>query len=1095
VVGSTALTEREDAELVQLLLERTFDRLIPEIECYGGLLDKTMGDGLLALFGVPLTHEDDPFRAVRAGLAMQAALARLNQELAAEGRPQLAVRIGVEAGEVMVNESGVGGRARQVTGDAVNTAARLEHEAAPGTVLVGPQVHRATEGLVDYRARTPLRVKGKAEPVAAWEVVGVKGDRRLLRHGRVRSRLVGRENELARMARAFDRSLEGDAAVLVTVVGSAGVGKSRLVEELRHQAEDGADRARWREGFCLAYANAAYSALAEAVRAECGIFEDDPPELVSAKIGRRVRVLFGDEELRPHIETLAGLSAQRLAREDLFDAWRRFLEQTAASGPFVVVLEDVQWADDGLLDFAEHVAAWGGGRLLLVCVTRPELFERRPEWGAQARMHEVLHLEPLAPPETAALVEEVAATPLPDDLAHRIVERCEGNPFFAEEIVRMLVERSASLEPPGLAPPERVAAPSAVDADVPASIHALLAARLDGLPSDEKLLLQEAAVIGRTFPTSALVRLAGRDESDVATLLRELERREVLVRPERSVFSETTEFAFRHVLIRDVAYESVPKLLRAQKHVEVARWAEEQSGTRREDVVELLASHYLRAVRCLDDLGEAGPARTSLQTEAYRCTSAAAARALRLWQQREAVQWYRAALDLAGVLAIADRSLALLWEAYATACEGVEPYAVVENALSAALSIHAACGSEADRGRVEARLAHIAYQLGRERAVLERAEAALARLEPLGDSADLSLALAVLGQYHRRRGQWKRAEAHLQRSMDMAHRVGDPVMRIRAMVWLGSVLQGAEGERGVELLQDALDLARRSGDLSLLLRTTVELSEAFEQATGDYAKAEALLRDGIELARRSGSVGEAAWMESNLADYLFDVGRLDEQVEQLARNGLRAAAMLGEAPRVGYSLCAIAMLQTLRGDEKAAMSTLDQLRDVLEQCPDPFMHAWDAVARGLMAESQGRVEEAADILSARAESLGDTIQVWGGQNLLFESVRTLVRCRRRREAQIFRDKLEVMAARSVPASAFCEWASALLDQDDDSAARGLTRAASRFERLGRRIEVARCLRELARRQHAFERDVTGTGARGERMLEECGAMLLLRLPA
>lgn len=497
LVGSTTLAEQEDPEVVQSMLARTFDRLAEEIERYGGLLEKFIGDAVLAVFGVPAAHEDDPERAVRAALHMHEILSELNEGFAAERKPQLTMRIGIEAGDVLVDLDRVAGpRHRMLTGDAVNTAARLQQAAEPGGVLVGPNVYAATKDIIAYAERPPLELKGKAQPVRAWDARGVKagGEQAPLR---LEAGLIGRDAELALLHQAVQRVQSEGRPELVTVVGPAGVGKSRLARELLRSLEGVAERPSLRKGRCLAYGNVSYSALAEAVKAECGILEDDPPETVVTKAGRAVEQLFGDRELAPHIEALVGSgSGHSFGREELFDAWRRFLERMVARAPLILLLEDVHWADEGLLDFVEYLADWADGAICVLTLARPELLERRPGWGERKRNYAAVPLDPLTPEETRAMLEELLSVRLPDELTQTVVERGEGNPLFTEEIVRMLIDRGVirSKEGSGWEVGEAVE-----EVEVPRSIHALIGARLDSLPAAEKAALQDAAVVGRAF--------------------------------------------------------------------------------------------------------------------------------------------------------------------------------------------------------------------------------------------------------------------------------------------------------------------------------------------------------------------------------------------------------------------------------------------------------------------------------------------------------------------------------------------------------------------------------------------------------------------
>jgi len=1090
LVGSTSLAEQADPEVVQSVVGRAFDGLAQVIERYGGHLEKFMGDAVLAVFGAPLVHEDDPERAVRAALEIQAVLSELNRDFAAEGKPQLIMRIGIEAGEVLVDLDRVAGpRDRMVTGDAVNTAARLQAAAEPGRVIVGPAVYMSTRVVVDFRELPPLTLKGKAEPVPAWEALRVKSRRPERAPLGLEAKLIGRDEELALLKQTFHRMQSEGRPALITVLGPAGAGKSRLALELFRYLEGLAQPVIWRKGRCLAYGNVSYSALAEAVKVECQILEDDPPETVGLKVSRAVEELFGDPALAPHIEVLVGSGREHhFSREDLFDAWRRFLERMAARKALVLTMEDIHWADDGLLDFIDHLADWAQGPILILALARAELLERRPGWGGGKRNYSAIYLEPLTRKETEAMVEDLLSTRLPDELTQVVVDRSDGNPLFVEEIIRMFVDRGVIRAEAArwdvVRPVEQV--------EVPRSIQALIAARLDSLPSEEKAIVQDAAVVGRAFWLGAVQRLSGRSQREAQEALNRLRLKGLVVTREPPTFSGELEFAFRHALIRDVAYESLPKSLRADRHVEVAGWAEEQAGERREEIAELLATHYLQALRFLDELGEINDRRDNVERKGFRWAKAAADRALRLWQQREAVRWFRTALELAGRIGLPKQEQASLWEWYARAGEEAEPYQEVAQALEHALALFDEVGNERDASRVQARLAWVAFLSGREEEVLPRAERAIARLEALGESRDLAIALHVRGWYMFRRVRYDEAERDLRRAIEMADRVGDQVTRGHAMVSLAFVFQQTgRGKECIALFEDALELARRAGDLSLLLRAQLHICGALEEILGEYRRAEALVREGLELARRTGNVGNIGWMEVMLSDQLFEMGKLEES-ERAARNGLEASRAVGEPLVVGYALERIALIHALRGQLEEAEQSLEELRPIVQENPEPWIQGWPPLVAGLVAQGRGREEEAARILAEGARPLLGRLFVYGGKSLLLECVRSLVRVGRAAEALPFRDRLQRLAASSTPARAFLAWADGLLEPEPDKARALLADAARQLEALEHRVEVGRCLIDVAQAEHRLRIDPTPTLARAREILVSSGATLFLR---
>ena len=635
LVGSTARAERLDPEDVRAILAPYHERLRDELERRGGTVEKFIGDAVVGVFGAPVAHEDDPERAVRAALAIQDAIAELNE---ADPRLELEVRIGVHTGEALVN---VGARSElgeaMVAGDVMNTGARLQTAAPPGGVLVGEQTYWATERVIEYNEVAPVAAKGKSEPIRAWLAIEPRS-----RYGIDLARpggaeLIGRERELDLLVDALARVRADSTPELVTIVGVPGIGKSRLVWELFGLIEQIPDLIYWRQGRCLPYGEGVtFWALGEMTKAHTGVLESDSSAEAEAKLHRTITGLLPDDReshwVEGHLRPLVGLATEGEASEDsrheAFAAWRRFFEAIAEERPLVLVFEDVQWADDGLLDFLDDLTERVSGvPLLVLCSARPELLERRAGWGGGKRNAATVSLEPLSDDETARLIATLLDRPvLPAETQTALVQRAGGNPLYAEEYVRMLADRGES------------------DLPLPETVQGIVAARLDLLAGQEKALLQHAAVLGKVFWTDALAFLSQLERKELEDRLHTLERKDFVSRERRSAVAGEAQYAFRHVLVRDVAYGQMPRAARAHGHRLAAEWIESLPPDRSEDRSEMLAHHYLTA---LEYRRTAGLDAGELAARAAAALREAGDRAFTLNAFAAAVRYYGSALELA----------------------------------------------------------------------------------------------------------------------------------------------------------------------------------------------------------------------------------------------------------------------------------------------------------------------------------------------------------------------------------------------------------------------------------------------------------------
>ena len=639
LVGFTASSEAADPEDVRARLQPYHELLRTEIQRYGGTVEKFIGDAVMAVFGAPVAHEDDPERAIRAGLRILDALADLNAE---RNGMDLHVRIGINTGEGIVAldarpELGEG----LVTGDVVNTSSRLQSVAPVDGVAVGEPTYEATAHIFDFEELPPAELKGKAEPVRHFHAKAARarfGSELLRQH---ETPLVGREIDLGILRGAFEKTVAGSTVQLVTIVGEPGVGKSRLVTELYSYIDALPEvLVRMRTGRCLSYGEGiTFWALGEIVKWEAGILESDDPATAARKVDALVSDDIADAPwFRQRLRPLIGLEAPEASREENFTGWLRYLELLAEDAPLIAVFEDLHWADEALLEFIEHVAEFADGvPLLLIGTARPEL-HARVSWGGKLRNLITINLTPLSEADTTRLISNLLEQAvLPAEVQRAILERAGGNPLYAEEFVRLLKDRRILAQESGL---WRLDASAEIP--MPSGVQGMIAARIDTLDVEDKALLQDAAVIGRVFWSGAVSEIGDRVPVDVEQRIHELSRRELVRAVRHSSVEGEREFTFWHALVRDVAYGQIPRAARAAKHVAAARWIERVAGDRVEDHAEILASHYVTA---LDLLPEDAPERDGLREQAVRNLSLAGDRALGL-DIESAERDYRRALEL-----------------------------------------------------------------------------------------------------------------------------------------------------------------------------------------------------------------------------------------------------------------------------------------------------------------------------------------------------------------------------------------------------------------------------------------------------------------
>jgi predicted ATPase/class 3 adenylate cyclase len=707
LVGFTSRAEKLDPEDVRAVLAPYWERLRAELERFGGTVEKFIGDAVMALFGAPVAHEDDPERAVRAALAIR--------DWARE-EDDLQVRIAVNTGEALVL---LGSRPAEgegmAAGDVVNTAARLQSAAPVNGVLVGETTYRATREAIDYAEREAVSAKGKAEPIPVWEALQAHSRFGADLEQKAMLPLVGRARELETILGAFERARRERETQLVTLVGVPGIGKSRLVAELFARLDEQPDLVWWRQGRALPYGEGvSFWAFAEMVKAQAGIQENDDAAAAESKLRASVDAAVDPDDrawLAQHLLPLVGVEQLHDAgdrRDERFAAWRRYLEGLAEQRPLILVFEDLHWADDGILDFVDHLADWAGSVPLLVLGTaRPELLDRRSGWGGGKLNATTLALTPLADEEAAQIIGAVLEQALlPAETQQALLERAGGNPLYAEQFARLFVDRG-----------------TADDLPLPETVQGIIAARLDVLEPLEKRLLQDAAVVGKVFWAGAAAELAGVDRDEVTSALHALERRGMVRRERRSSVGGEDEYAFRHVLVRDVAYGQIPRASRAERHVRAAGWIEDIG--RADDQAELVAHHYAAALELGADV--AASARSAFRR--------AGDRALRLNAFANAERFYADALALWPE----DRERAYVLAGHARARSQAEGEA---SQLDDARDALVAIGDMEAAAEIAVLAANAAWRAGRAADAHDRIAAARAMLDGRPPSKALAAVLA-----------------------------------------------------------------------------------------------------------------------------------------------------------------------------------------------------------------------------------------------------------------------------------------------------------------------------------------------------------------
>jgi class 3 adenylate cyclase/tetratricopeptide (TPR) repeat protein len=898
LVGFTSRAEQLDPEDVRAVLAPYWERLRGELEKRGGTVEKFIGDAVMALFGAPVAHDDDPLRAVGAALAIR--------DWARE-EDDLQVRIAVNTGEALVL---LGARPAEgegmAAGDVVNTTARLQAAAPVNGVLVGETTYRATRDVVEYAEHEPVVGKGKSEPIPVWEAVQVRS-RLGMDVERPNLPLVGRTRELGVIVDAFERARSEREPQLVTLVGVPGIGKSRLVGEFFSHLEADPELVWWRQGRALPYGDGvSFWAVAEMVKAQAGIAENDPPDVCAAKLRASVEQLVVDEAERDwvadHLLPLVGVD-HRSGGGDSAPAWRAFFESLAERRPLVMVFEDMHWADEGLLDFIDHLVDWATGVPILVIATaRPELLDRRQAWGGGKLNVSTIALTPLSDEEAAQIIHGVLdRAALPAETQRALLERAGGNPLYAEQFARLYTERG-----------------SADDLPLPETVQGLIAARLDGLSAEEKRIVQDASVYGKVFWAGAV------DADEDA--LHALDRKGILRRERRSAVGGEAQYVFRHVLVRDVAYGQIPRAARGEKHVAAADWIE--SLGRADDHAELVAHHLAAAAELGVEVGDR--ARITFRRAGDR------ARALGAWPAAE--RYYAEALaswpaeDLEY-----PRLVAASAAAHARATGDVEQLGPALDALEAA-----GLWEEAAQFAASAAMTTW-YATGDPRVFLERG---LGLLDGRPASPARAELLAESARIHWFRGDYERAERELAAASELAPDHGSNELRASLLTTQGVVAM-SDGDLGEarRLTEEAVAIApigSSSRFRALANRAT------YAWAEGDPEEWEQVHAAAVEEAERAGDRPNLRWLEWFGLGQAVCFGRWDEALrraeEQIALGP--HYTLDGILLNKAYILAARDQLLPARTCRDEAMELTEKIPDAQSAIPGLFDAAWASFVIG-----------------------------------------------------------------------------------------------------------------------------------------------------
>ncbi|HJP66639.1 MAG TPA: AAA family ATPase, partial [Actinomycetota bacterium] len=967
------------------------------------------------------------------------------------GMPELRARAGVLTGEAAVT---VGQEAEgMVVGDMVNTASRIQSAAEPGSVFVGDPTRRATDAAVSYEDAGTHDLKGKAEPMHLWRAARVVGGRAgALRSEGLEAPFVGRDRELRLVKDLLHSSADSRSAHLVSVIGIGGIGKSRLSWEFFKYIDGLQDTIYWHRGRCLSYGEGVtYWALAEMVRWRAGIAENEDQASAAEKLHASVEEHITDSEERqwvePRLAHLLGLE-DRTARdpEDLFSAWRVYFERMSETYPVALVFEDMQWADPSLLDFLDYLLTWSRShRLFVMALARPEFLERHPRWGAGGRGVTQMHLEPLSPQDMTALLEGLVPG-LPETVQAQILDRAQGVPLYAVETVRMLIDRGllaqnesgSAYEPTG----------DIEDLEVPETLHALIAARLDGLPQEERRLAQDAAVLGKTFTVRAAAAVTGGTESDIAPLLSSLVRKEVLTVQADQRSPERGQYGFLQDLVRRVAYETLSKKERKLRHLKAAEYLEE-SWADDDEITEVVASHYLEAYQLAPDADDAA----DIKARARDALTQAAARAQSLAAAAKALEYFERAIDLTDDSAT---RAALLEQAGHMAQASAKPEQA-RRLYDAAIESFEALGRSHDAARVLSNLGQLALAIGTLDEAAQRMEAAYRVLSEEGPSEDLARLASEVGRARLFLGRPREAVEPIELALELSERFGMTDAFVWALINRAIILMTFNREHEAEaLLGHAIKVSLEEDLRVHALRGYVNLSVLFDNQDR-YEDERAAIEEGMELARKAGDLGWMLKLQSGLIAANYLLGRWDDA--KAAAQDVRENQGVEDLINIAVELFQEVLVDAQRGEFDGARAFLDRFASLADSEDEQSRQSYLSTLAGVLV-AEGKHAEAlpvAEEILERGRAVGLISNVKDGTAYALEAAFELGEMDRVR-AHI--SDIEAMARGEVRPYLLAEAARfraklAAEEGDQERADREFVQAEGFFHDMGMRFHLAK----------------------------------------